>query len=90
MHRFLNAHTLVAHFHCFKRIGSNAAMTRQLRDGSEGFIMYLSSLPMKTLEEVWTCHDQHFAETSIAWLERLHIQQLRIRQSSALILHLEK
>ena len=90
MHRFLNAHTLVAHFHCFKCIGPNAAMTRQLRDGSEGLIMYLSSLPMKTLEEVWTCHDRNFAETSVAWLERLHIQRLSSRQNSVLILNLEK
>ena len=44
-------------------------MSRQLKDGCKGLLLYLSSLPLTTLEEVWEWNGNiSFAEESLQWL----------------------
>ena len=44
-------------------------MSRQLRDGCKGLLLYLSSLPLTTLNEAWEWNgSMSFAEESMQWL----------------------
>ena len=94
MRRFENARLLVHHFQLFHCIRPDAALSRQLMDECEGLLMYLSSLPLLTLNEAWEWDgDINFAEPSIVQLRSEYLAERDKWQASILeysILRIDK